>query len=272
MIYFLAFNNNLVFLKKQQKMIQEFVKSLWAYVAAFGAIVRFRLWKYFILLILLLGLFALPVLLLDYLLDLLLGWIPYGNPEKYALMGVNIVAGLSGFVLLIVLSPLFSLVSEEVTQKLSGKAFRFSVTQLFKDVLRGIRITLRNMIYQYAIIALISVLLYLLPDLYLFEVIGTGLIILFTAYFYGFSILDYAMENHRMGYKASVDFVRAHPGMAIGLGTVYYLIIRINDIPIFKDSLQHYAIYWSGFAEAIVAFIGVIAASMVLHKVMVAGK
>ncbi len=253
-------------------MIQEFFKSLWAYIAAFGAIVRFRLWKYLILLIVLLTAFVLPVALLDYLLELLVGWIPFGNPEKYALMGVNVVAGLSGFVLLLVLSPLFSLVSEEVTQKLSGKVYRFSITQLIKDIVRGIRITLRNMIYQYAIIALIYILLYFLPDLYLFEVIGTGLIILFTAYFYGFSILDYAMENHRMGYKTSVDYVRSHPGMAIGLGSVYYLMIRINDVPAFQNVLQHYAVYWSGFAEAIIAFIGVIAASVVLHKVMVVGK
>ena len=89
-----------------------------------------------------------------------------------------------------------------------------------------------------------------------------------TSYFYGFSIVDYAMENHQMNYKKSVGFARSHLGLVIGLGCVYYSTISINTLPFFKNILGNISLYWITFAEAIVAFTGVIAANIVLNKVL----
>ncbi|MBK7818878.1 MAG: hypothetical protein IPJ60_16080 [Sphingobacteriaceae bacterium] len=46
------------------------------------------------------------------------------------------------YFLLIVLSPLFALLSEITDEKLSGKKFPFNLKQLLKDILRGIAISL----------------------------------------------------------------------------------------------------------------------------------
>ncbi len=247
-------------------MIKDFLQSLNAYVKAAYYLIRFRLYKYLFLLLILLGLFVFPVFIFDYLIQLITGLIPYAGVQKYALVPVNIAAGISGFILLLVLSPLFSMVSEEVGQKLHGKTYRFSPAQLLKDIIRGVKISLRNLFYQYLIITLISIALYFLPENTLLQSFGNVLIILTTAYFYGFSILDYAMENYRMSYKASVTFVRNHPGIAIGLGSVYYLMISLNNLLENRLISQHTAIYWSAFSEAVVAFLAVIAASYLLFK------
>jgi len=245
-------------------MIAEILKAIWAYSEALFYFIKFKLYKYLLLLLILLVVFAFPVIIFDFLTGLILKLLP--SIEEYTLMGLNIAAGISGFLLLLVLSPLFSLVSEEVGVRLGGKEYRFSPVQLMKDVIRGIKISLRNMFYQYLAIVLISLVLYLLPKSNLLQILGNVLIALVTAYFYGFSILDYAMENYRMSYRKSVDFVRSHPGLALGLGGVYYSIISLNNLLEGHLFNAHTSVYWSGFSEALVAFIGVIAASILMYK------
>ncbi len=247
-------------------MLSDIIKGIIHYETAIRYFFIFRLYKYLLLLIILLIIFAFPVVIFDYLIHLVAGLIPYFNVQKYTLLTVNIVASISGFFLLLILSPVFSLVSEEVGKRLSGQIYRFSPVQLIKDIVRGIKISLRNMFYQYLGIAFVSIVLYVLPEMKIIHLTGNFLIILITAYFYGFSILDYAMENYRMSYRASVQFVRKNPGLAIGLGMVYYLIISFNTI--FEGQLvsEHFYVYWSAFSEAFVAFIGVIAASILMSK------
>ncbi len=247
-------------------MWQDVIKSIKYYGIATRYIFKFRLYKYLILLLILLILFAFPVIIFDLLINFIAGLIPYFNVQKYTILTVNIVASFSGFLLLLILSPVFSLVSEEVGKRLSGQVYKFSLVQLIKDILRGIKISLRNMFYQYLGIAIISIILYFLPEMKIIHLTGNTLIALITAYFYGFSILDYAMENYRMPYRDSVQFVRDNPGLAIGLGGVYYLMISLNTI--FEGQLvsEHFSVYWSAFSEAIVAFIGVIAASVLMFE------
>ena len=247
-------------------MLREIFIGFGYYATAIRYFFKFRLYKYFLLLLILLIIFAFPVVIFDFLINFLSGLIPYFKVQKYALLTINIVAGISGFLLLLVLSPVFSMVSEEVGKNLSGQTYRFSPIQLFKDVVRGIKIGLRNMFYQYISIAVISIALYFLPEMKLMHLLGNILIGLITSYFYGFSILDYAMENYRMSYKASVQFVHRHSGLVIGLGLVYYLMISLNILLKDKFISPHVSVYWSAFSEAFVAFIGVIAASILMFK------
>ncbi len=247
-------------------MIQEIFKGISSYLEAIYLAIKYRLYKYILFIFLLLIIFIFPVVLFDLFLSGLSKLIPYSDTDKYAEMGVSFAAGMSGFFLLIILSPIFSMVSEEVTQRLAGRSYNFSLTQLIKDVLRGIKIAFRNLFYEYTAIAIISILLHFLPENYVISLTGNVLIFLVTSYFYGFSIMDYALENHRIGYKQSVAFIRNHAGLAIGLGSVYYAVITINDIEIIKQNLGHLSVYWSGFAEALVAFVGVVGGSILVAK------
>ncbi len=245
-------------------MLKELLQSMFSYIPALRYVLK--LYKYLVFILLLLLLFLFPILLIDEGLQGISKLIPYHSSQKYASMSVQFIANISGFFLLLILSPVFSMASEEVIHLLNGKTYKFSPTQLIKDVIRGVKITIRNLFYEYLYILIISIILYFLPENPVIKVLGFVANTLVVSYFYGFSLLDYALENHRINYKKSVAFVRSHAGIAIGLGLMYYLMISINDISYIKGFFGHFGIYWTAFGEALVAFTGVIAGSIILNK------
>lgn len=246
--------------------IKNILLSVYAYLKSFKYL--FSLWKYVLLLIFLIIVFSFPVYITDSFFKLLMPYFPYFKLEEYERDFIFMMSSLSGFVLLLILSPVFSMVSEEIFHKLSGTVYRFSFLQLIKDIIRGIKITIRNLIFEYLFLMGLALLVFILPDYKIITVFAWVLNMLVTSYFFGFTLLDYAMENQRMSYKQSVEFVRNHPGLAIGLGLIYFLMIHLNDLPQIRQMFGEYELYWTGFGEALVAFLGVIAGSIVLYKII----
>lgn len=124
------------------------------------------------------------------------------------------------FIFLIIGSPLFAYLSERTEAIIEGKEFGFSWVQLWKDVLRGVRLALRNTLWQ-TVYVLSLLILALIP------VVGwiTPVIILFVeCYFYGFSMLDYSCERHKLSASKSIEFIGKHKGLAIGNGMVFYFM------------------------------------------------
>lgn len=124
------------------------------------------------------------------------------------------------YIFLIIGSPLFAYLSEKTEAIISGKEFPFSWSQLLKDMARGIKLALRNTLWQtvYSISLLI---------LSFFPVIGwvTPVIVLFVeCYYYGFSMLDYSCERHKLSPSESIEYIGKHKGLAIGNGMVFYLM------------------------------------------------
>jgi CysZ protein len=124
------------------------------------------------------------------------------------------------YLFLIIGSPLFAYLSEKTEAIIEGKEFPFSFRQLMKDSLRGIKLALRNMVWQ--TVYCVSILL-----LSLIPLVGwiTPLISFFIeCYYYGFSMLDYSCERHQMSPSASIEFIGKRRGLAIGNGMVFYLM------------------------------------------------
>ena len=124
------------------------------------------------------------------------------------------------YLFLIIGSPLFAYLGEKTESIMEGKDFPFSFKQLMKDAWRGIKLALRNMMWQ--TVYSISILL-----LSLFPIVGwiTPLISLFVeCYYYGFSMLDYSCERHKLSPSASIEFIGKRKGLAIGNGMVFYLM------------------------------------------------
>ncbi|MES2131482.1 MAG: EI24 domain-containing protein [Bacteroidota bacterium] len=122
------------------------------------------------------------------------------------------------YVLLILLSPLFSLLSESLEEKLTEKKFPFNGMQLLKDIFRGIGISLRNMILEYFFIAICFLLTLFVP---LLAIVTVPLLFFISWYYIGFTMLDYNFERHKMTISQSASFTRKHKGTAIGIGIVY---------------------------------------------------
>ena len=124
------------------------------------------------------------------------------------------------YLFLIVGSPLFAYLSEKTESIIEGKDYPFNFKQLLKDIVRGIKLALRNTLWQ--TVYTVSLLL-----LSLFPIVGwiTPVITLFIeCYYYGFSMLDYSCERHKLSPTESIAYIGNHKGLAIGNGMVFYMM------------------------------------------------
>ena len=124
------------------------------------------------------------------------------------------------FLFLILASPVFAYLSEKTESILEGKDFPFSLQQLFKDTARGIKIALRNLLWQTVYVFTI-LLLSFIP---LFGWIAPLVALLVECYYFGFSMLDYNSERNKLSANQSIEFIGRHKGLAIGNGLVFYLM------------------------------------------------
>ncbi len=127
------------------------------------------------------------------------------------------------FLFLILGSPVFAYISEKTESILEGRDFPFSFNQLMKDAWRGIKLALRNAVWQ-------TIYIFSLLLLSLFPLVGwiSPLIaLLVECYYYGFSMLDYSCERNKLSPSQSIDFIGRHKGLAIGNGMMFYLMHTI---------------------------------------------
>jgi CysZ protein len=124
------------------------------------------------------------------------------------------------FLFLIIGSPVFAYLSEKTASIIEGKDFPFSFTQLGKDILRGIKLALRNSVWQ-TVYVLSILLLSLIP---LIGWLTPILAVLVECYYYGFSMLDYSMERQKKSPAESIFYIGNHKGLAIGNGFIFYLM------------------------------------------------
>jgi CysZ protein len=124
------------------------------------------------------------------------------------------------YIFLIIGSPLFAYLSEKTESIIEGKELPFSMSQFMKDAVRGIKLALRNTLWQ-TVYMISLILLSFVP------VIGwiTPLIVIMVeCYYYGFSMLDYSFERQKLSPAESIRYISNHKGLAIGNGIVFYLM------------------------------------------------
>lgn len=127
------------------------------------------------------------------------------------------------YLVLIIMSPFLALLSEKVDNLLTGKDYPFEFKQFAKDVVRGVLIAIRNMVIELTFI----LCFFLLAFIPLVNLFGVVFLFLLQSYFYGFSMIDYSNERHRLTVGQSVDFVRKYKWFSIANGTVFYLLFLI---------------------------------------------
>lgn len=147
---------------------------------------------------------------------------------------------------LIIGSPVFAYLSEKTEAILEGKDFPLNLKQIVKDVVRGIRLALRNSLWQ-AVYMVALVILSLIP---VFGSIAPLIALFVECYYYGFSMLDYSLERNKLSAGQSIEYISRHKGLAIGNGAMFYLM---HFVPI---------IGW-----LLAPAYAVIAATLSLHKI-----
>ncbi len=122
------------------------------------------------------------------------------------------------YLFLIIGSPLFAYLSEKTASIMEGKDYPFSFKQLMKDIMRGIRLALRNMLWQ----TVYTVSILILSFIPLIGWVTPLLALLVECYYLGFSMLDYSCERNKLSTSQSITFIGRHKGLAIGNGMIFY--------------------------------------------------
>lgn len=212
-------------------------------------LVKHGLWYYFIFpllisgVMLIFGMYSLSFLR-DWLSETISGWIGLNDQTGWLreMLGflVNLAAWLitlyltylflgsfSKYMTLIVLSPLLARLSERVEEIMTGRKYPFHFGQFIKDILRGIVIVFRNMFIEYAIVIIVF-LFGLIPVIgWIIAILAVPFLFFLTAYFMGFSMMDYTSERRRLRISQSAAFVNKHKGFAIGNGITFTILLMI---------------------------------------------
>ena len=77
-----------------------------------------------------------------------LNWLLIFSKIMIQLVALLFYFSLFKYLFLIIGSPVFAYLSEKTESIMEGREFPFSFTQLLKDIVRGIKIALRNMLWQ----------------------------------------------------------------------------------------------------------------------------
>ena len=129
------------------------------------------------------------------------------------------------YIFLIIGSPVFAYLSEKTEAIIEGKDFPFNLKQLLKDIVRGVKLAFRNVLWQTVYTVSILILSFIPVIGWVTPLIG----LLIECYYLGFSMIDYSCERNKLSTSQSIAFIGRHKGLAIGNGLVFYLM---NFIPI----------------------------------------
>ena len=224
-------------------MIKKIFIGIKAYAGAFELISKLKLWKYFVIPILISVVTAVVIGLSAYGFSDNIGqfisriWVWEWGKDTFTTISeifgglIIIVLGLVLYkhIIMAISAPFMSPVSEKIETHLLGEdsnlVYQHRNTSFQAQLWRGIRINIRNLFMELWL-TIIILIISLIP------VIGwfTSILLFFIqAYYAGFGNMDYTLERH-FKYKESLAFVRKNRGIAIGNGIVFMLFLLIPII------------------------------------------
>lgn len=220
--------------------LQQFWTGLKAFVKAFQFIFQNHLYWFFLIpALLMLGIYYIGDLIknhhVEYRLDTVNDIVWYTLQILIELTIAVLLMKFAKYMVVVLLSPMLSFLSQKCEKVLTGKTYPFDLKQLWHDIRRSFRIVVRNLMWEYTfflIIFIVSILgwkdAHSSPIFYLTFLIGF--------FYYGFSFLDYVNERRKLGIDESIIFIRKHRGLAVAIGGIYSLLILMPvDLSILFD-------------------------------------
>ncbi len=238
------------------KFFKNFYIGIASYFKTPQFIFKYGLWFYFLFpLILLLAIVFGGDFLEEELKKVNFSMLEEENIDYYKVLFIGIKAilvfvavKLYKYIVLILLSPVLSVLSSVTEKKLTGNRYKFSFKQFWRDIERGIKIALRNMLIEIVLIVIWFVLAMFIEVLNPYT---TYFVLVVGFFFYGFSLVDYTNERRRLSIEESVRFVRKHRGLVIATGSIFSLLFLIP------------------YAGAVLApILGIVAATIGMHEVV----
>ena len=207
-----------------------------AYSEVYKIISRLKLWKFFVIPMLISFLVFSMILVVSFSLSSSIGsyiasfwsW-DFGQETIHAISRffgglLIIIFGFISFkhIIMALSAPFMGPISKIIEDDINGVVSQVKTSTPSGLLMRGIRISLRNLLRE--LVLSIPILLFgLIPVVGFFSVV---MLFLMQAYFAGFGNMDYTLERH-FSYQKSVFFVKKNKGLAMGNGIVFMLFLLI---------------------------------------------
>ena len=222
-------------------MISNLIDGLKAYLEAYEVISRLKLWRFFMIPMLISVLIFLNIVLVSISFSDEIGlyissfwsW-DFGketiNTVSMILGGIILISiGLIVFkhLVMILSAPFMGPISKKIEDDFTGVTSQTQVSSPLTLMFRSIKISSRNL-FRELLLSIPILILGLIPLIGFFSLF---LLFLMQAYFAGFGNMDYTLERH-FSYQKSIQFVKANKGIAIGNGLVFMLFLLIPFVGI----------------------------------------
>ena len=222
-------------------MISNLIDGLKAYLEAYRVISRLKLWRFFMIPMLISVVVFLSVVLVSISFSEVIGlyissfwsW-DFGketiNTVSMILGGVILISiGLILFkhLVMILSAPFMGPISKKIEDDFIGVTSQVQVSSPLTLMFRSVKISSRNL-FRELLFSIPILLLGIIPFIGFFSLI---FLFLMQAYFAGFGNMDYTLERH-FSYQKSIQFVKKNKGIAIGNGLVFILFLLIPFVGI----------------------------------------
>ena len=222
-------------------MISNLIDGLKAYLEAYRVISRLKLWRFFMIPMLISVVVFLSVVLVSISFSEVIGlyissfwsW-DFGketiNTVSMILGGIILIStGLILFkhLVMILSAPFMGPISKKIEDDFIGVTSQVQVSSPLTLMFRSLKISSRNL-FRELLFSIPILLLGIIPFIGFFSLI---FLFLMQAYFAGFGNMDYTLERH-FSYQKSIQFVKANKGIAIGNGLVFMLFLLIPFVGI----------------------------------------
>lgn len=230
--------------KPKKAMIQQFIQAIESYFLAIKYMSKRSLWRWQIgpgIISFFLGavIFGLAYQFGNNLGNIMSSWYPFEFGKSvvewiFLIMGkiMIVVTGLFAYryILLILISPMLSILSEKVEEIYleNPNQAGFSIRRMARDIKRGIHITLRNLFRELGY-TLGLLLLSFVPGA---SILTAPLTFSVQSYYAGFANMDFTLERY-MDVKSRVRFVKRNKGMAVGNGLVFLVLLMVPVLGLF---------------------------------------
>lgn len=166
--------------------------------------------------------------------DSLLGWFGFsdGTLAEYSSWIVAFIIrfvilmlyfSLFRYILLILLSPFLSFLSEKVDKHENGGDFPFSFIQLWNDIVRAIRINFRNLMVE----IFLTIIFGLITFIPIIGLLSPFAILAVQSYFFGFAMMDYNAERYKWDRQKTAAWMKKNYAAVTGIGLAFHLCFLI---------------------------------------------
>lgn len=136
-------------------------------------------------------------------------------------------------VLLTLLAPFFSYISEKVETKIYGTKYSFTLKENIGFILRGVKIAGKSLLKE-IVITLLIILLSFIPAV---NFVVPILIFIVQSYFISYNFVDYTLERHKYGEKESIQFMKSNRVTFTFAGAIFTFVYFIPIVGIIVGPL-----------------------------------